>query len=252
MSRTVRISFGVILIVVIATTLLLTLAVSNINPLVERVIESAGTEAAGVEVSVDSVQITLKEGSGIISGLTIANPPGFTSKYALNVGTAAIAIDIESLTNDIIIINSVQIDSPSINYEQSANNSNLQTILDTLSTQDSTASVDEPGDSDSSIRIIIRKFDFTGANAVLAVPALDKSQSVTLPDIHLRDIGANSQGASARELVKQILQPIIRKTLAAALNVPRDELERKLNEKADKALDRGKEKAQKLLDKLGR
>ncbi len=242
MSRTIRIAFGVILIVVIATSLLLTLAVVNLDRLVERVIEQTGTQEAGVAVAVDRVHISLKEGSGTISGLTIGNPPGFKSGHAIKIGAATLVLNIESLTGDVIIVDSVVIDGAGINYEQTAAGSNLQTILDNLSSDDASTSSGSAEDSGDEIRVIVRRLDFLGATASLQVPALKQDRSVALPDIRLRDIGTDTGGASASELAEQILRPIIEKSLSAAVGAS-----------ADKFLERGKKKAvEKLFDALER
>jgi len=229
MSRTIRIAFGVILIVVIATSLLLTLAVVNLDRLVERVIEQVGTQEAGVTVAVDRVHISLKEGSGTISGLTIGNPPGFESGQAVRIGAATLTLDIDSLTGDVVVVvDSVVIDGAAVNYEQTAAGSNLQTILDNLSSADAGASSGDAGD--------------LGATASLRVPALNQDRSVALPDIRLRDIGTDTGGASASELAELILRPIIEKSLSAAVGAS-----------ADKILERGKKKAvEKLFDALER
>lgn len=242
MSRTTRISFGVVLIVVIATALLLTLAVANLDRLVERVIEQVGTQEAGVAVAVDGVHIGLKEGSGTITGLTIGNPPGFKPGHAIRIGTATLVLDIDSLTGDVIIVDSVVIDGAAVNYEQTAAGSNLQTILDNLSSDDASASSSGAEGSGDEIRVIVRRLDFVNATASLQVPALQQDRSVTLPDIRLRDIGTDTGGASAAELAEQILRPIIEKSLSAAVGAS-----------ADKLLERGKKKAvEKLFDALER
>lgn len=253
MSRTVRIGFGVILIVVIATAFLLTLAIANIDRIVERVIETAGTEAAGVTVSVDGVKILVKEGAGSVSGLRIANPPGFKSNFAIDIRTVDLAIDIDSLTKDIIVVDSVQIDSANINYEQSASGSNLQAILDNLSNGSSGEQGEGAGESGNSVKVIIRRVNFVNANAILSIPALNKSRSIEIPEIRLRDIGTDTQGASASELAEMILRPIIENSLSAAVNATGDELKQRLREETDQTLDRGKKKAsEKLREMLDR
>lgn len=52
---------------------------SNLDSIVKKVIETAGTEVAGVKVSVGDVKISLSEGKATIAGLTVANPPGFSA-----------------------------------------------------------------------------------------------------------------------------------------------------------------------------
>ena len=78
--RMILVVLGVAVIVVAAAVFLL---ISNLDAIVKAALEKYGSEATGSAVTVDSVRISLREGSGSISGFSIGNPPGFSTPAAL-------------------------------------------------------------------------------------------------------------------------------------------------------------------------
>ncbi|MGD8733207.1 MAG: hypothetical protein PVI08_01890, partial [Gammaproteobacteria bacterium] len=90
---------GIVVLVAIAAFGVYWLA-SNLDSIVAGAIEKAGSQATGVPVAVSGVSISLKEGSGEIRGLTVGNPPGFDSDYALKLGSISMTIDTGSIRSD--------------------------------------------------------------------------------------------------------------------------------------------------------
>ena len=80
------------------------LLVSNLDEIVKTVIERAGSEVTGVAVSVASVEIDLRGGAGAINGLRIDNPDGFNSDYAMQLGRAALKINLDETTGELVVL----------------------------------------------------------------------------------------------------------------------------------------------------
>jgi uncharacterized protein (UPF0333 family) len=59
---------------------------TNINAIVKAAIEKHGSQATRTDVRVSSVDITLSTGKGAISGMTVENPAGFTSRNIFSLG----------------------------------------------------------------------------------------------------------------------------------------------------------------------
>ena len=70
-----------LLIIVAILTILIGVVVfyisANLDSIVQGVIEKVGSEALGVDVTVGSVELHLKEGRGTIRDFEITNPPGY-------------------------------------------------------------------------------------------------------------------------------------------------------------------------------
>jgi hypothetical protein len=237
MSSTVKTVLGIILALVLVIGIGVNYVLSNIDSIVASIIESAGSEVTGVDVSVDSVEILLTEGKASIRGLQIANPRGFESDYAVRVGLASIDLDLEASGAELVVLKSVVVDQPSINYEQQTSGSNLQGILDNLDSgtgNSGSGSGSDSGDGDE-VKIIIDRFDFTNAQANVSAPALGQETTVTIPNIRLTGIGRKTSGVSASEAATQILDPIIQKTLQTAVGISEEQIKQQLKDEANQA-----------------
>lgn len=196
---------------IIGVVLLLVVAVGGtiyyLDSLVENGIEVVGSDVLGVQVSVGGVSLSPLSGQGSISGLSIANPEGFDSEYAFELGEVSVAIDIGSITSDVIEISSVVIDSPRITYETNISNDNIRTLLGNISGGEAT---EEPADAGGPGKeLIIHEFHMLSPR--LDVITQIASAPVQLPDIIINDIGtAGSGGTSAEEVVRMILARVNR------------------------------------------
>jgi len=102
-------------------------ALSNLDEIVKEVIEKTGTSVLGTPVTVQSVDIAVSEGRGTIKGLSVANPPGYSSEPAF--AFAEITIDIASVR----VIERIYAEAPEIRLESKGAQSNLKTLLDNIS-----------------------------------------------------------------------------------------------------------------------
>lgn len=246
MGKSVKIIIGLVVVLLIVAGILITFVISNLDQIVERVIETEGSKVAGVPVSVASVEISLTEGQGAINGLQIGNPSGFEADHAIAVDRAALTLDLESIGADVVVLKAVVVDGANLNYEQQGKGSNLQTILDNV---EAYAGDDTAGDdADGETKLIIDKFNFLNAEANVSIAALNQTRSVNIPDVRLTGIGRKSSGVTASQAAKQILKPIMQKSITAAAGVSVDEVKKMAEEEAMEAVDQANEKAK---DKLG-
>lgn len=120
-----------ILIAIVAIGVVLVL--NNLDGLIKGTIETVGSTVLGVKVSVENVSIKLKDGSGEIKGLKIENPKGYTSKYAFEMETVRLGINLQSLGKSPIILNEIIVDSPIAILEiKDLKTNNLKAILNNI------------------------------------------------------------------------------------------------------------------------
>ena len=79
-------------VVVVAIAGALYYAYSNLDGIAKDLMESAGSEALGVPVRVAGVHIELSQGKATVTGLTVANPPGYSDNSALSFGQITVQI----------------------------------------------------------------------------------------------------------------------------------------------------------------
>src|SRR6185369_4991606 len=85
------------------------MVVSRADRLVKRAIEEHGSAATQTAVSVEHVDIKLASTSAALRGLTVANPPGFSTAPAVRLEEVQVAVDGASLGANVLVLNEVKI-----------------------------------------------------------------------------------------------------------------------------------------------
>jgi len=170
----------------------------SLDGLVKQAINRYGPEIAGVAVQVASVKIEAANGRGSVGGLFVGNPKGFEAPYAMKVGEIRLAVDPASLTKDVVVIRELVLVAPDVFYERGQGSDNLTVIqknVDAWVAQNVGAQKnDAPGR-----KYIVEHLRIRNGRAHFGT-----ALSSPMPDLHLRDIGKRSNGASAAEVVKQV------------------------------------------------
>jgi len=205
-----KLSFVIALIALIGGVVLY--VGSNLDSIVEGLIEEHGSAATKTPVNVAGVSINLSDAGASISGLTVGNPEGFAGN-AIEMENFAITLDAGSLTSDVVVIEDILVKGARLNILQQSNGNNLQELLRNLDSGGSAGSSEDGGEGK---KIIINRFTLEGASASLSAPDFDENREVTLSTITLRNIGTASGGATGTEIAQQILEPIFEEALKSA------------------------------------
>jgi len=220
---------------------------ANLDHLVKVAIETYGSQATQTAVSVDKVQIGLKEGSARIDGLNVANLPGFAAPQIFTLGEIATRIDLESLSQEVLVIDEIVIRAPQVFFELDAGGRNNLSELNARLAGGSGAAKAQPAATGSEPKLIIRKLVFADGmiNARVALPQ-EKTYDLKLPAIEMRDLGGKN-GATAAQLSEQILKKLTEKAQAEVRSKIIDQQVEQLKAQAKERL--GAE-TQKATDKL--
>lgn len=237
---------GLFLLIVIAVGVVSYYVLENLDSIVEAAIEKHGSQATKTAVKVDKVKISLKEGSGAIYGISVANPGGFTDPNIFALGEISTRIDYESVSKKIIIIDDIAVLEPEVFFEM---NKDKQTNLDVLkknimSGVPATSSSKETGKpaSGEQPKLIIRHLKFAEGNIqAMVVPLNNKTYKLKLPTIEMRDLGAPN-GAPPEVIAKQIINKLTDQAKAAIKKQGIDREVEKLKAKAQEKIDQEKAK----------
>lgn len=179
----------------------------SLDSLVASAIRTFGPEITGVSIHLDRVKIEPLDGRATLHGLVVGNPTGFKTDHALSLGEISMTLDLDSLTKDVIVIKQISIVKPDVTYELGAGGSNLDAIqrnVDRYIAQHGGAN--ERTKRNSGKKLVIENLYIKNATAHVSAAVMQRSgMSVPVPDLHLRDIGKRSDGATAGEVVKQVL-----------------------------------------------
>ncbi len=220
---------------VIALVVLIVIA-SRLDRIIKHAVETYGPEATGTSVTLDGADVSIWSGEGSLKGLVIGNPDGFESDYAFSLNRIDVAIDIESLTGDVIVIKEIIVDGASLIIEQrGVTDNNLQTILGNV--QRYSGPDQEKGESESSdYRYIVKTFRFTNGKLGAVSKAVGVDEKVTIPDVVVTGIGEKSSGATIAEVSQQLITPVIRKALVAVQDLAIEEVEERIKQELEEEL----------------
>jgi hypothetical protein len=104
--------------VAIAVAVALRYGLGRLDGEVASIVERYGSAVTGTDVEVGNVDLALTAGRADLAGITIANPAGYETDYAVRVGHASVAIDVGSLAGDVPVIDELTLDGALINAEQ--------------------------------------------------------------------------------------------------------------------------------------
>jgi hypothetical protein len=233
-----KIVLGAIGLVVIVVAVAVGLVVTQLDRMVGDAVATYGRAAAGTAVSVGSVDIALTEGRGGLARLTVGNPAGFTTDYALRVDDIDVALDLGSLSSDTPVVTELLMDGAHLNAEQRGDATNLTDIQSYLSR----SSGESPSGSaaQDEARIIIDRFRLTNARVTVTAEFLSEPEDLELDDVIVEGIGRSSGGATYTEAAEALLAPILAAARAAAQNrlrsaageAAREEIEEEIEEEA--------------------
>lgn len=197
---------------------------SNLDSLVKSAIEGIGTEAAGVPVQVAEVRIKLSQGTGSITGLTVANPPGFKVESAIRLGEITLQLDQKSVAHNPVVIREIRVIAPQVSYDLAADGSNiasLQRNIDAFAHGRSAqgAATDKPAGKDD-VTFVIDRLSLEPGTLTLATPLPGVEASAPLPPIILTDIGKASNGTGTAEIAQQILGAVLQSATDAVNGLP--------------------------------
>jgi hypothetical protein len=248
---------GALIVVGIAVAVGLRYGAGRLDTFVASTVERHGSALTGTRVDVDGVELALGAGRANIAGLTVGNPRGYETDYAVRIGSATVELDVGSLAGEVPVIEELVLDGAVINAEQRSNASNLTDIQKHATASSGEPPAGEPG------RIVVERFRVRDARVLLTSEYLGSPEELPLRDIVVQDIGG-ATGATYSEAAEAMLLPVIAAARTAATerlrdvaadavsDAAREELDeesQRLREESDEARREVSEKVEELLDR---
>tara|TARA_B100002003_G_C14090949_1_gene524758 strand:+ start:561 stop:1313 length:753 start_codon:yes stop_codon:yes gene_type:complete len=236
----------VIISFVLVVLLIAGVGVFYFDSIVKNGIEVVGSRLLGTSVTVNSVSLSPLNGSGTIRGLSIENPQGFNSDYAIQLDELSVNLNASSVFSDVVEIESVRVVQPQITYETRITNDNIRALIANLSS-DSTGEAENGASvaqSEAGKRIIIRRL--TLVDPQLNLVAAIVTAPIPLPDIELNDIGAEDDSTTVADALQLVMSTLSSTILSASLPNLED-----LREGVQDRLQDGVEQVEDVVEELG-
>ena len=235
MNRKVLIAVGGVVLVLVV---FIWQVVANLDSIVAGVVEDVGSDVLKTEVSVSGMAIDLKEGKVGIAGLTIANPAGYSSANLFEMEGIEVGLNLKSLSEDVLVIDSIRIQNPVIVFEgDESGGSNMQTLLNNMESNSSDSGTAEGEE----IRIIIDRLEFSGGLVKVSSPAKPgEVTDIKLPGIKMSGIGRKQGGVTPDVAIEKITREFLNEIIAAAARAGVNKaIEKKKKSFFDKLKDEG-------------
>jgi hypothetical protein len=142
---------------------------NSLGPVVKTAVNSFGPKLTGTKVELADAKISPFSGSGTLTGLTVANPPGWKKEHAFTLGKITLALDPKSLAG-----------SPE-------------------------AAAKDP--SGKPLKFEVKKFRLTNAKVALGVVGITTPE-VPMPDIAMDNLGTKEGGIEPAQLFGAVLKNI--------------------------------------------
>jgi uncharacterized protein involved in outer membrane biogenesis len=200
-----------LLVVIILVVLVLNLFLDGA---VKRAVETFGPRFTRVDVKLDKVSLSLLSGVGDFKGLMIGNPPGYKTEQAISVGSASFAIKPTSLLSDKVVIRYIHIQAPKVALEGNLAENNLSTIVANIQSTtggSKTTSTNATAKSEAvqpSRKLEVDDFVITDAKVSVSLKGSGQEHIVSLPDIHLSDLGTGPEGITSADLTREVIRAI--------------------------------------------
>ncbi len=198
-----KIIIGFVVILVVAVAGAGYYLMQNLDGIVKSLVEEVGTEVTNAQVRVREVKINLAEGRATLSGLTVANPPGFSSDPLFTLGNISVAIDTSSLTGPVYLIEEISIDGVHVLAEQKGAITNVQKFMDGMPKSGDSDDVGDTGSNEVDIKLAIGRIVFSDGTMELRSDQIG-NQSVELKKLQLRNIGTAENGLTPGEVGEKI------------------------------------------------
>lgn len=177
--------------VVIVAALVVVAIVLFANNALDMAIESAGTRALNVGVSVEEVDLSILRGRLGIRDLAINNPPGYRHERLLELGQGHVTVNARSLLSDVVNIHEVKLDGMNVVLEQrGVSGNNLQDIIKALPDKEKQES--GPGGK----KLHIDSLEITNIQVrvkLLPVPGKVDTLTIKLNPIKMTDLGGENK-----------------------------------------------------------
>jgi hypothetical protein len=165
-------------------------------------------------VELAGARISPITGSGVLTGLFVGNPPGWSSDKAFSFGRIHVAVAPFSIFGDHIIVKEIVVDQPEFVYETKLVSSNIGELLKNISE----ASGGDPSakattKSGKPIKFEVKHFLLKDGHVTLGVGS--EAMTLPMPPVELTDLGTGEGGITSDQLALAVMRSVTNGVVSA-------------------------------------
>lgn len=172
---------------------------SNMGNIITRTAEKIASGALGVSVDIGSIDVSLSDKKVVVNSLTVGNPPGYRTPYA--VAAKSIDIGLNTASQKLIDFKDITVKGSVVNLEVNEKGMNLNDLKALASKKEQKESV-----GSEQVRVIIEKMVIEASTIKPTIALLDGDIApITMPAISFNNIGKGASGSNAGDVIVQIM-----------------------------------------------
>lgn len=185
----------------------------NLGGWIRTEAQRVASEAAGVDVTIGSIDVAFREKTIQVKNIKVGNPKGF-SGHAFTLGN--IRVQAEQLSREKIVLKEVVATDELVNLEIEGSRVNLRELLKGV--QARSGSTPKSSSSAKAPQLIIKELRIEKGrlNSSLGLMGKKSSQELAIPTIRMNNLGQGKSSSNADEVAGKIIQEILNKSLQAA------------------------------------
>ncbi|MFW6303441.1 MAG: hypothetical protein ACOC2L_02355 [Candidatus Sumerlaeota bacterium] len=231
MRKKILIVVVVLLLVVVGIAAFIVL---NAGSLVARGIEQGLSHALLADVSVGSVELSLRQGQVDVYDLQIASPEGYDAEEAFSFAQARVSVVLASLNSDTIHIKEIVLMDPSITLEQKMKSSNLRQLQKNASRfgeADEAPAEELPAEEKGAgKKVVIDQVRVEDTRVQIYSPYLDEPKGLTLSPFVMEDFGRGNNAITVAHATARFLNEMLKQTVAAGADVLPEDVTKQLDQ----------------------
>ena len=211
----------IVVVLVLLVIIALLAGLYYIDHLAKIGIEQGATYALGVDTQLDSADVEILAGEFSMSGLNVANPPGFDTAHFLKLGDGGVAVSLGTLRNHTVELPQLTLAHLDMNLEKKQGQSNYNAILDNLKRLQSGQKPAEPSQGK---RFMVREILIEDVNVHVDLLGFGGQLSkidVPVKKVRLTEVGTGEGGGvKFSELVSLVIQAVFLAVVENGADLP--------------------------------
>lgn len=188
----------------------------NVNGIAKEISEKVASNALGVAVTIDDMDVSVSDKLVVVRGIRVANPDGYNKPYAMEIAKVTVAA--ESFSRALLHFKDVKVDGTVVHLEVRPRGTNLGDIKKNIDARQEAAGSAGPGaqDADKSepvtkdMNVIIDHFVMSESAIIPTTTLVHKDLArVNMANVRLKDIGTAERGIKPKAAIRLIMEEML-------------------------------------------
>ena len=188
----------------------------SLGAVLKKAVERIGPDATKVDVKLKGAGVWIVGGRIELTGFFLGNPSGYTMPSSVTADVVSLRVKARSIFSNKLVVESLKLKNLVVTIEGGLSDNNLKKIEKNMddyigsssTAPNSSASSSSPAKSERKLQV--NDLEIIGGKLQINMKILgSKPRTLTIPDIHLTDLGTTQDGITAAEVGQRALHAVL-------------------------------------------